>query len=396
MRLLWATRRRCFARDVDPILSDNHLSVGFSSAPITTVGDLIGWGSRATHCSGVNDPLMINSLVVEQNGRRVALITLDLLAVDFTEADAIRGRMSHVGVRPENVLVAASHTHSGPASIDICSIEKNKELATEIVDKAEQCVGEAVKSLARASMRTAFATFSQNVNRRQRTWLRRTVIGVNLNGPVDHQVSCAVLQNVHGKLLLLNYGCHPVINATSLESADYVAGIREVAISSGFIGSLFLSGPLGDVNPYDRQTHRSLVGAGSDTALDFGRRLARGALNQLVLAEEEPAPQLASTSRSLIVSLTGLRGRRVNREILVQALRIGELTFISFPGEIFAETSLDLKMRLAMSNLAIVSCANGYIGYVAPRAEYARGGYEIEEVPVLLVMGFQQVWLKTS
>jgi neutral ceramidase len=351
---------------------------------MTTVGDLIGWGSRATHCTGVNDPLVINSLVVESNASRIALITADLLAVDFTEADAIRRRMPHVGIQPENVLIAASHTHSGPASIDICSIQKNKELATELVEKAEQCVGEALKSLAPASTRTAFTEYFENANRRQRTWLGRTGLGVNLKGPVDHQVSCIMIENLNGKFLLLTYGCHPVINATSLESADYIAGIREAAVSIGFAGSVFLAGALGDVNPYDRQRHRPLVGAGPDTALDFGRKLAKGALNRLTLAEEDTPPIVASASRNLNVSLPRIGGGEVNRDIVIQAIRIGGLTLIAFPGEIFAQTSLDLKRKLAMSNLAIVSCANGYMGYVSPRAEYARGGYEIEEVPRLL------------
>jgi len=363
---------------------DSPLFAGFSSAPITTRGDLIGWGKERLPCSGINDPLMVSSLVLEENGSRIALITLDLLAIDFAEADAIRSRMAGVGVRPEDVLIAASHTHSGPASIDVCSIQKNKELANEVADRAEQCVREAVNSLTRASIRTAFTEFSGSANRRQRKWLRRTVLGVNLRGPVDHQLSCVGLENIHGKVLLVSYGCHPVINATSLESADYVAGIRQAAVSAGFSHSLFLPGALGDVDPYDRQNHRTLVGAGIGTAFDFGNRLGRDALTALAQGKNDPTAKLSSASVTREVFLPMLNGGRLSRQLLVQTFRIGQLVLIAFPGEIFAQTSLDLKEKTGVSNLTIVSCANGYIGYVPPKAEYPRGGYEIEEVPRLL------------
>ena len=366
-------------------MSSSRLLTGFSSKAITTRGDLIGWGSSTIPCSGINDPLMVSSLVLESNESRFALIALDLLAVDFAEADAIRARIAVTGVPPENTLIAASHTHCGPASIDLCSIEKNQELAKEIVGKAEQCVREASKSLAPASIRTAFTEFSDSVNRRQRNWLGRTILGVNPKGPVDHQLSCVVLETAHAKTLLLCYGCHPVISGpTSLESADYVAGIRRGTVSAGFKGLLFLNGALGDLNPYDRQTHRSLVGAGIDRALDFGERITRNALDALSHGEDDPIPQVASASATLDVSFPGSQGRELNRRLLVQALRIGRFLSITFPGEIFAQTSLDLRKKVGIKNLAIVSCANGYIGYVPPKADYARRGYEIEEVPRLL------------
>ena len=365
-------------------MSSEGLLAGFSSAPITTRGGLIGWGRSVIPCSGVNDPLMVNSLILEWKGSRIALIALDLLAIDFAEAGAIRSRIANIGVRPENVLIAASHTHCGPASIDHCSVEKNQELVDEIVGKAEKCAGEAADSLAPASIRTAFTEFPDSMNRRQRNWLGRTIIGVNSRGPVDHQLSCVALETEHAKILLLCYGCHPVINRGSLESADYVAGSRQGAVSAGFKGSLFLNGALGDVNPYDRRNQQSLVGTGIDPALDFGGRITRNALSALSHEKDDPTPQVVSASATLDVSLPRLRAGEMGRQLLVQAFRIGRLVLVTFPGEIFAQTSLDLRKKSAISNLAIASCANGYIGYVPPRTEYARGGYEIEEVPRLL------------
>jgi neutral ceramidase len=353
--------------------------------PITTTGELIGWAQERIPCSGINDLLMVSSLVLEENGKRIAIVTLDLLAVDFAEADAIRTRVaSAIGVQPEEVLVAASHTHSGPASIDICSMGKNQELSNEIIQKADHCARDAANSLANASVRTAFTAFSNNANRRKRNWLGRTVIGVNLKGPVDQQLSCASIENTHSKILIVCYGCHPVINATSIESADYVAGIRQAASSAGFTGVLFLTGALGDVNPYDRESHTSLVGAGIAPALDFGRRIGQSALSALSRGEVDPTPQIVSASSTLDVSLPSFQGKDLSRSLIVQSFAFGRFALVSFPGEIFAQSSVDLRRMTSSGNLAVISCANGYVGYIPPRVEYAKGGYEILGAPRLL------------
>jgi neutral ceramidase len=353
--------------------------------PIKTRGDLIGWGQDRLHCSGINDPLMVSSLVIEESGVRIVIVTLDLLAVDFAEADAIRTKVAGVvGMDPKKVLVVASHTHSGPASIDICSMGKNEELSAEIVQSAQQCAHDATNSLATASVRTAFTTFVHNANRRKRNWIGRTVIGVNLKGPVDQQVSCASINSESAKILLVCYGCHPVINASSLQSADYVAGIRQTADSAGFTGVLFFPGALGDVNPYDRESQHSLVGAGIAQATEFGSQLAQNTLSALSTEIDDPTPQLACASTSLNVDLPRLKGGKIERQLLVQMLRISRLRTVAIPGEIFAQSSLLLRKKSEINGLAIVSCANGYIGYIPPQDEYARGGYEVRTVPSLL------------
>jgi len=122
---------------------------------------------------------------------------------------------------------------------------------------------------------------------------------------------------------------------------------------------------------------------GVSAALDFGRRLATSA----IYAPSSPVDtnaQLGSTSTILEVSLPKLEGGQIERKLLVQVLRIGQFTLVASPGEIFPQTAISLRKKLNIPNLSVVSCANGYIGYVPPKAEYPRGGYEIKGAPRLL------------
>ena len=67
----------------------------------------------------------------------------------------------------------------------------------------------------------------------------------------------------------------------------------------------------------------------------------------------------------------------------VTVLNWGGVRLVALPGEIFAETALDIRRRLdgvAIGGPSIVfGFADGCPGYVPPRSEYAHGGYEVDE-----------------
>ena len=61
-------------------------------------------------------------------------------------------------------------------------------------------------------------------------------------------------------------------------------------------------------------------------------------------------------------------------------IRVGNLVFASFPGEVFLEFGLAVKERVK-NELGLealhVELANGMIGYVPTANEIPRGGYEV-------------------
>jgi neutral ceramidase len=60
----------------------------------------------------------------------------------------------------------------------------------------------------------------------------------------------------------------------------------------------------------------------------------------------------------------------------LQAIRLGEGTIGTLPGEFFAETGLKLKKNAPCKYYFSVSLANGQFGYVPPASQFALGGYE--------------------
>lgn len=60
----------------------------------------------------------------------------------------------------------------------------------------------------------------------------------------------------------------------------------------------------------------------------------------------------------------------------VQALRVNDLAIVGLPGEIFVELGLAVKEASPGTRTAVVSLANGYLGYVPDDPGYEQGGYE--------------------
>ena len=63
-------------------------------------------------------------------------------------------------------------------------------------------------------------------------------------------------------------------------------------------------------------------------------------------------------------------------ELVLQALRVGDLTIVAVPCEVFVEIGRELKQRDPRKPLFLVSLANGYNGYLPTPEHHALGGYE--------------------
>lgn len=79
---------------------------------------LDGYGARTAPSSGRLRPLEANALVVEVGATRLLLVSIDAVAIDGELVDVFRRAASEeFGIGADQVLVAASHTHAGPAGL---------------------------------------------------------------------------------------------------------------------------------------------------------------------------------------------------------------------------------------------------------------------------------------
>jgi neutral ceramidase len=93
------------------------LRAGAGTADITppqTGYFLGGWTLAYRTAQGQSTRLLANTLVLQRGGQKVALVAASLFAVTEGMRDDIIAKVADLGFTRENVLLEATHTHSGP------------------------------------------------------------------------------------------------------------------------------------------------------------------------------------------------------------------------------------------------------------------------------------------
>ena len=410
--------------------SSNSIQVGLAERIITPpLGvEMAGFAARQGVAQGVHDELHARALVIAGPDAAVALLSASLIGLDQEIVDQVRHEVSqHTGLDKANILLAATHTHSGPTVAG--------DYRAFLVEQCVECLEAAWKE--REPGRVGIGSgHVEDVGRNR----RRLAYG---GLPVDPEVGIVKIEDAAGRLkgVLFNYACHPTTlgpdNLLITEDwAGYAIGaIREQAGDETVV--LFVNGTEGDINPgYD--SGLSAIGAPIPIrtfpfAEKIGTRLGRTALDTLGGIETRAAFPIRSLSRRIdlpfrqtfpvtVEEAEALQQKareefaRVERDpgaptvlrhqaeiavffagmvcdqarafhapdwppavsVELQSIRLDHAVLTSFPGEVFVEIGLELKQHSPFSPTLVIGLANGRSGgYLPTRATYSEGDYEV-------------------
>ncbi len=369
-----------------------------------------GFAARTSPATGTHDPLTVRAVAVGDT----ALVVADAIGLHEDSCRRIRDR---AGLADGHLIVAATHTHGGPVAMPG---RLGPGLDPAWLQRLEDACVRAIAD-ARAAQRPARLSFGMGAdpgiarNRR------------HAGGPVDPSLPVLRIREEGGAAiaLLASHALHPVVLGAdnTLYTADYPGAVRRhlEAAHPGAI-AIFLTGCTGDINT-GHPAHASISTAPRADrtfaeAERIGARIAEAALQ----APEQP---LGNTVRAVSTELM-LPLARTETEapsVLAEAWRCEAATanparaallrcwidwaervaprplspwparitlfdwsgarLIGLPGEIFAQTALDLRCAVDGDPLAgrtmTFGFADGCPGYVPPAGEYRHGGYEVEE-----------------
>lgn len=366
-----------------------------------------GFAARVSHASGAHDALTVRALVIGDTAFAVA----DVIGIDAALSRRVR---LACGLPPENVTLAATHTHGGPVSMpgrlanaaDPAFLERLEAAFVSALHKAIQGM-EAVTLLGGTGIEPGIAR-----NRR------------HPGGPVDTGVPVLRLDRKDGSTLavLVSYACHPVVLSSDnlLWTSDYPHYVRS-SLEAALPGAvaLFATGCAGDVNTghsaaasletahnplrsyheAERIGHAVAASALSAPLHPLGVGLgASEAFVDLEFATNGDVPAQLDLWRSERDSAAPTRARILdiwidwanrlaheNPEPMterVTAVHWGGARMVSMPGEIFAQTAHHLRDALVVDHpgpLFIVGYADDNPGYIPPEGEFVFGGYEVTQ-----------------
>jgi neutral ceramidase len=394
------------------------LLAGFAKTDISPkVGcQMVGYAGRPSGATGVHDPLHARAMVLENEQGTWALITADLCYLNAESVAEIRAAVQQrVGITPQRLFVATTHTHAGPH--DRHPENWDRPLAELISDAVEQA--HQARRPARLGSGYGFL-YGYSINRR---WLDR---------PVDPGIAFLRVDDAGGNLMgiLSIFGCHAVVLGSNnlLISGDWPGyAMAKVEESLGpNTTCLFMQGGAGDINPLVADVRTRLrsghavraiggvatyYGAADDPqAWGIGNRqggtfaevaeLGNAFANEVLYlakttetgpgaatlwseqvtinAAAEPGDYAERPSAILSTELPTIANEgEIPAELMLMGL--GDMLLAGQPGEVFSETAVNLRIRLRALGYrtpALVSYANGWLLYLPEAGAFAEGGYE--------------------
>jgi hypothetical protein len=362
---------------------------------------LIGYTERHTlHPApghgGVLDPLFATVLVLEDDARRLVLVSLDLCILETQAATRLRATVATTArTSPAHVVLACSHTHSGPFPWDpawpASPVEdvgpgilgpRSAAYFAQLSAALADATAAALADLAPATLRSAETDLPHAYRRRVplpdgsvgHAWNLRDWTGPAPAPAADPRLVLLTVERAsRPPLLVWNAAAHPVTlgKHSNLVSADWPGAVR-ARLESAHPGALtlFLNGASGDAHPF--------LATGRDPAdLDLVAAPVAAALLAL-LATTPSAPPPACPS-SFDLRHSSFRATFTDLPLAAWTLG-GAARLLSFPGELFGADGAALR-RARPLPLLLAATADGWTGYWPPANEYPLGGYECDSAP---------------
>ncbi|MGQ9771438.1 MAG: neutral/alkaline non-lysosomal ceramidase N-terminal domain-containing protein [Thermogutta sp.] len=404
-------------------VSAQEFEVGVGRVKITPEKPIrmSGYAARNKPSVGVLQDLWAKALAIrDKDGHRIVIVTTDLIGFsrDFSD-DLFRRAKERFALNREEILLTCSHTHSGPVvgnnlrtmyrltDEEAATIE---EYTNQLSEKLLAAIDGALQSMQPAHLKIGHGKADFAINRRENRG-ENVVIGVNPQGPTDHDVPVITVSGPDGKLraILFGYACHnTTIGGTTGDDfykihGDY-AGVAQAELESRHPGvtAMFTILCGGDQNPNPRGTldyvfqHGKSLADAVEQTLQGPMREVKPAIRAAVLYADLPfAPHTRQMFEEELTKAVAAkdfyresRARRMlelydqgqpMRTVAVplQAIRFdNSLTFLAIGGETCVEYALRCKREFPQEELVVIGYANDVMCYIPSKNVLRGGGYE--------------------
>ncbi len=356
--------------------------------------------------TGVRDPIHARAMILADGATTVAVLALDLLAVDAALVDDIRARAAARGLELSagNLLVCASHTHSGPGGMTDLVLWSLLAVDAASPSVREPFIDRAVDALLEARDRLRPARVG---------WAAGSLPGVacsrRTRQDVDPPLGVIRIDETDGRPLavLWNFPIHgTALRPDNLRLSADVMGAACTRIEQDCGGvALFVNGAEGDISP-DRHGEQGLQEGGAAIAAEV-LRLREAAVTspettlgvesavldmgpgELALAPQRLDEAAASGACARVIRYAPgfawpLNEGWIDTRFRFHAVRLGDdLVLVSVPGEPTARLGEQIRSDaadLGFRRAFVLGLTGGYMSYLTTEEEYWDGGYEARSV----------------
>lgn len=346
---------------------------------------LAGYGGReGKPATAIHDSIFVQAAALKIGDQTVIFVSSDLLIMPPNIVDSVTALLAKEKINREQVYYSATHTHSslgawGTGYVgELFAGKENSSLEKWLTLRISQVITSAVRDLRPA--RIASGTFP--VGR----FTSNRLIGES--GTKNNDFSFITLEQTgHKKAVLGSYSAHATtLSADNWEiSADYPGYWTRKMEGAGIDYAMFFAGSVGSQSP-------SGEGSGFEKAKYIGEALADSlsvhlqtitmsdtvSFSALALKMHLPEYNIRLTTNRELTSYISRKLLPFSDNTYLQAVRLGNMIWISTPSDFSGEYALQLKNSLAQYGYqANVTSFNGsYVGYIVPGRYFYLDEYE--------------------
>jgi len=400
---------------------------------------LVNGGMTSRSADKVTTPVNARAIVLDDGKERLGIVVVDSCMMPrplLDEAKALAAKRTKI--QPDRMLISASHSHTAPASMGALGTDADqnyvpflREKLVEALEAAEANleparVGWAVENAAEF---TALRRWIRRPDRIANDPFGNPTVRANMHagrnwddvtgesGPEDPDLSLISFQAKDGRpiAVLANFSMHYFGGQPAL-GADYFGlfceGLKS-RLAAGrdencppFVG-IMSHGCSGDIwrrdytkpapskeQDFTAETYADglvdIAIAACDTIeytedVDLAMAEARLHLKYRVPDKqrlewaqrivEEMGDRAPKNTTEVYAREQIILHERQSTEIVVQAVRIGDIGIATTPNETYALTGLKVKLQSPLPKTMVIELANGGDGYIPPPEQLLLGGY---------------------
>ncbi|MCC9607905.1 HEAT repeat domain-containing protein [Blastopirellula sp. JC732] len=377
--------------------------------------------------------IFARAIVVSDGASQLAIVVTDSCMLPKDLIDSAKQLASEQTKIPtDRILMSATHTHSAPSSMGALGTEPDETYTPYLRIKLAEAIVTAQRNLAPAKVGYATADANEFTalrrwifapdqmgtdpfgNKSMRAQMHAAKSGMEKvtgeSGPEDPSLAVISFQSPEGRpiAMLANFSMHYFGGGGAADYfGDYCRALEAhydqkgddkppfvAVMSHGCSGDIWrVDYRAGTNQTYDGfvegmvdRTERALAAMKYDSDATIAMAETRMRLNYRVpsnerltwakgiLAEmgERTSPK---TPAEVYAREQPILHERQSTEIVLQALRIGDIAIATTPNETYALTGLKLKARSPFEKTFVIELANGGDGYIPPPEQHVLGGY---------------------
>jgi len=382
---------------------------------------------------GVHDELFCNVLIFNDGQKKICLLGFDVIGLNYTTCNDIKNAIKSLTKIPvSNIVIWATHTHSGPDTCALLSkgidvhidkyLDDLKRKVVVGVEEANKNYKEIILKVGSTSVPDL--SFNRRLVKKDGSVVMNfeefeTADITGATGPIDKELISLSIWDEDNNLfaILVNFALHPavLVGYKWLISRDFIHYLDEFIVKT--FGqqavTLFANGAEGNINHLNyndptrlrsfAETERIGTKLGQyvcaaiesssilNDKIQFISKKVTLPLREITEQEKEWTDMVIERDKNLVEDMVdGIPDKTYAKmikemllrpdnecETVLQGLAIGNFAFVTFPGEAYVEFGLQVKEISPFKNTMIIGLANSYSGYIPKKEAFSQGGYEV-------------------